>query len=180
MIIEYIFYLLAVLTIISATLVVVSKHPIKSVLFLVLTFFLISAHYILMNAQFLALVNVVVYAGAIMVLFLFVIMFLNLNKETEIVKSYIPWFAATISGGALFLIIISAMEKSLVAIEQAPNSANYNIGLVENLGQVLYRDYLIPMELSSILFFIAMIGVILLGRQGSDKQNPIQNPNQPN
>ena len=82
--IDKIFYILSALTIICATLVVVSRHPIKSVLFLVATFFLISAHYILLNAQFLALVNIVVYAGAIMVLFLFVIMFLNLNKEIEI------------------------------------------------------------------------------------------------
>ena len=104
--IDKIFYILSALTIICATLVVVSRHPIKSVLFLVATFFLISAHYILLNAQFLALVNIVVYAGAIMVLFLFVIMFLNLNKEIEIYKNYVPWFAALISSGCLFLVVI--------------------------------------------------------------------------
>ncbi|MBK9716291.1 MAG: NADH-quinone oxidoreductase subunit J [Saprospiraceae bacterium] len=161
--IDKIFYILSALTIICATLVVVSRHPIKSVLFLVATFFLISAHYILLNAQFLALVNIVVYAGAIMVLFLFVIMFLNLNKEIEIYKNYVPWFAALISGGCLFLVVISALEKT--QLKEVDPNGNFNLGLVENLGEVLYRDYLLPMELSAVLFFIAMVGVVLLNRK---------------
>ena len=77
-------------------------------MFLVFTFFLISAHYVLLNAQFLALVNVVVYAGAIMVLFLFVVMFLNLNQDIERFKSWIPLSAAAISGACLFLVFFSA------------------------------------------------------------------------
>ena len=71
------------LTIGSALMVIISKNPVKSVLFLVLTFFFISGNYILMNAQFIAAVNIIVYAGAIMVLFLFVLMLLNLSKENE-------------------------------------------------------------------------------------------------
>ena len=161
--IDKIFFMLSALTIISATMVVVSKHPIRSVLFLVLTFFLISAHYVLLNAQFLALVNIVVYAGAILVLFLFVIMFLNLNKEIETVKGYFPWFAAVISGGCLMLIVISALEKS--NIRPKSTVSDYSIGMVENLGMVLYRDYLVPMELSAVLFFVAMAGVVLLNRK---------------
>lgn len=161
--IDKVFYILSALTIISATLVITSKHPMRSVLFLVLTFFLISAHYVLLNAQFLALVNVVVYAGAIMVLFLFVVMFLNLNEEMEELKSYIPWFAAVISGGSLMLIVTSALDKSTLISHNT--ESDFNIGLVENLGEVLYREYLLPMELSAVLFFIAMAGVVLLGRK---------------
>ncbi|MBK9270554.1 MAG: NADH-quinone oxidoreductase subunit J [Saprospiraceae bacterium] len=161
--IDKIFYVLSALTIVSATLVIVSKHPIRSILFLVLTFFLISAHYVLLNAQFLALVNIVVYAGAIMVLFLFVVMFLNLNEDVEKHKSFLPWFAAVISGGSLMLIITSALEKSLL-MSPYPTK-DYSIGLVENLGSVLYREYLLPMELSAVLFFIAMAGVMLLSRK---------------
>ena len=81
--IELLTIIIGGLTIGAALMVVISKHPIRSVLFLVVTFFLISSLYILMNAQFLAIVNIIVYAGAIMVLFLFVLMLLNLNKESE-------------------------------------------------------------------------------------------------
>lgn len=160
---EKLFYALSFLTIVSAIMVIISKHPIRSILFLVVTFFLISAHYILLNAQFLALVNVVVYAGAIMVLFLFVVMFLNLNRDIEGFKSWLPLSAAIISGGCVFLIFLSAYKSSLqIEIE---NSGGYQIGLVENLGEILYRDYLFPIEICSVLFLVAMIGVVLLGRK---------------
>lgn len=160
---EKLFYALSILTILSAIMVIVSKHPIRSILFLVLTFFLISAHYVLLNAQFLALVNIVVYAGAIMVLFLFVVMFLNLNRDIEVFKSWLPLFAAVISGACIFLIFLSAYKST----QQLPldNTGGYQIGLVENLGEVLYRDYLFPMEVCSVLFLVAMIGVVLLSRK---------------
>ncbi|HRI00670.1 MAG TPA: NADH-quinone oxidoreductase subunit J [Saprospiraceae bacterium] len=160
--IQYIFYFLSALTIISASLVITSRHPIRSVLFLVLTFFCISAHYVLLNAQFLALVNIVVYAGAIMVLFLFVIMFLNLNRDIETKQSLVPMFAAVISGGCIFLMVISALGNSL---PQTAQPLDNNIGLVESIGMKLYQDYLIPMEISSVLFLVAMIGVVLLNRK---------------
>src|SRR5919112_3551256 len=93
------FYFLAFLTLFAALGVVFSKNPVYSVLCLILTFFTLSGHYILLNAQFLAAVNIIVYAGAIMVLFLFVIMFLNMNKEDESHKSNLSKFAAVTAGG---------------------------------------------------------------------------------
>ncbi len=87
--IEWIFYLLSCLSVIGALMVILSQNPIRSVLYLVFTFFTISAQYVLLNAQFLALVNVVVYAGAIMVLFLFVIMYLNLNTTVLLIVQMI-------------------------------------------------------------------------------------------
>ena len=80
---QILFWFLSVVAIFSALMVITSKNPVYSVLWLIATFFAISGHYILLNAQFLAIVNIIVYAGAIMVLFLFVIMLMNLNKETE-------------------------------------------------------------------------------------------------
>src|ERR1700710_1838990 len=80
---QFLFWFLSILAIFSAILMVVSKNPVHSVLWLIALFFAISGHYILLNAQFLAIVNLIVYAGAIMVLFLFVIMLMNLNAETE-------------------------------------------------------------------------------------------------
>ncbi len=160
---QNLFYILSSLTLFTALMVIISKHPIRSILFLVITFFLISAHYVLLNAQFLALVNVVVYAGAIMVLFLFVVMFLNLNQEIERFKSWIPVSSAALSGAGLFLMLLSAYRtSSTIPVE---NTGGYEIGLVENLGEILYRDYLFPMEICSVLFLVAMIGVVLLGRK---------------
>src|SRR3954468_21256790 len=77
------FWFLSALALLSATMVLISKNPIHSILWLIVVFFSISGHYVLLNAQFLAIVNLIVYAGAIMVLFLFVVMLMNLNKETE-------------------------------------------------------------------------------------------------
>jgi NADH-quinone oxidoreductase subunit J len=81
--VDILFYLLSAIAITSATMVLISKNPIHSVLWLILVFFAISGHYILLNAQFLAIVNIIVYAGAIMVLFLFVIMLMNIKKDAE-------------------------------------------------------------------------------------------------
>ena len=83
---HYVFYFLSFLAILSGLMVVFSKNPIHSVLYLVITFFSIAGHYLLLNAQFLAVVHIVVYAGAIMVLFLYVLMLLNLNVSAEPVK----------------------------------------------------------------------------------------------
>src|SRR5947208_1605736 len=109
---QYVFYFLSFLAILSALMVVFSKNPVHSVLYLILTFFAIAGHYILLNAQFLAAVHIIVYAGAIMVLFLFVIMLLNLNADTEPHKSNKVKFAAAISGGLLLLVLVAVLRKS--------------------------------------------------------------------
>jgi NADH-quinone oxidoreductase subunit J len=96
---EILFFFLSALAVFSAVMVLVSKNPVHSMLWLIMVFMAISGHYILMNAQFLAIVNLIVYAGAIMVLFLFVIMLMNLNTETEPQKHIWMKFAGVISGG---------------------------------------------------------------------------------
>ena len=95
---QILFWFLSVLALFSALMVVTSKNPVYSVLWLIVTFFAISGHYILLNAQFLAIVNIIVYAGAIMVLFLFVIMLMNLNKETEPQKNRWLKMAGAVAG----------------------------------------------------------------------------------
>ena len=97
-IIQILFWFLSVVALFSALMVITSKNPVYSVLWLIATFFAISGHYILLNAQFLAIVNVIVYAGAIMVLFLFVIMLMNLNKETEPQKNRWLKMAGAVAG----------------------------------------------------------------------------------
>ncbi|MBO9636659.1 MAG: NADH-quinone oxidoreductase subunit J [Siphonobacter aquaeclarae] len=158
----YVWYLLTAVTILAALLVVLAKNPIHSVLSLVVTFFCLSAHYVLLNAQFLAVVNIIVYAGAIMVLFLFVIMFLNLREYTEETKSNFAKLGAAIVGGVTLVAIIAALKKV-----QYPMPMRYDVrtGFVETLGEVLFRDYLLPFELVTVLFFVAMVGAVMLGKR---------------
>ena len=105
---QILFWFLSLLAVGSAAMVVVSKNPVHSILFLIVTFFAISGHYILLNAQFIAIVNIIVYAGAIMVLFLFVVMLMNLNAESEPQKNRLLLFIGTIAGASLMLVLVAA------------------------------------------------------------------------
>ncbi|RIJ43092.1 NADH-quinone oxidoreductase subunit J family protein [Pontibacter oryzae] len=169
---ESLFYFLASLTLLCALMVVIAKNPVHSVLFLIITFFTISGHYILLNAQFLAAVNIIVYAGAIMVLFLFVIMFLNISKESEhkVKTSTLSKFAGTIAGGLLFVVLIAALKDTGVT-GYSPDTYNSQVGMVENLGQVLFTQYLLPFELASVLFLVAMVGAVMLGKKETGEQH---------
>jgi NADH-quinone oxidoreductase subunit J len=162
MILELISIILGGMTIGSALMVILSKHPIRSVLYLVITFFFISGHFILMNAQFIAIVNIIVYAGAIMVLFLFVLMLLNLNKVDERKTNYPISFTAVIAGGALLLVILAALKDGITFTNTIVKS---DVGLVENLGTLLFSKYVVPFEISSILFISAMVGAVLLAKR---------------
>ncbi len=161
---EILFWFLSLLALSSAVLVITSKSPVHSILSLIVTFFAISGHYILMNAQFLAIVNIIVYAGAIMVLFLFVVMLMNLNASAEPQKNRFLQFAGLISGGCLFLVIIAALMKSSTAGNMVQLNEG-NAGLIKNLGMVLFNDYVVPFELSSVLFLSAMIGAVVIGKK---------------
>lgn len=166
------FYFLTFLTLFAALGVVFSKNPVYSVLCLILTFFTLSGHYILLNAQFVAAVNIIVYAGAIMVLFLFVIMFLNLNQETEGTqhKSTFMKFAGVIAGGALLVIMIAVLKDAELGAVDTENF-NSQIGMVENLGQLLFTKYLLPFELVSVLFLSAMVGAVMLGKRETQQRH---------
>jgi NADH-quinone oxidoreductase subunit J len=143
--------------------VIFSRNPINSVICLILTFFAISGHYILMNAQFLAIVNIIVYAGAIMVLFLFVIMLMNLNTDSEPQKSGLIRIAGALAGGTLFVVILAALRD--VTVRTPMETGTTDIGLIKNLGRSLFTDYVLPFEISSVLFLSAMIGAIVIGKK---------------
>ncbi|MBP6090208.1 MAG: NADH-quinone oxidoreductase subunit J [Crocinitomicaceae bacterium] len=162
---ETITTILGGLTIGAALMVVISRHPVRSVLYLVLTFFLISSNYILMNAQFLAVVNIIVYAGAIMVLFLFVLMLLNLDKDSEPKTHILVKIASVVAGGILFTVLIAALKDGIALGEAAAPTAQNNEGLVQNLGQLLFSKYVLPFEVSSVLFIASMVGAVLLAKR---------------
>lgn len=162
---EILFWILSGLALFSAIMVLISKNPIHSVLWLIVVFFAISGHYLLLNAQFLAIVNIIVYAGAIMVLFLFVIMLMNLNKETEPQKNIWMKFFGVISGGLLLWIFISSSRSAMDMVGKNVQTVDGNIGLIQNLGKVLFTQYALPFEISSVLFLSAMVGAVVIGKK---------------
>lgn len=167
---QIVFWILAVMTLSFAVGVIMSRNPINSVLFLILTFFTISGNYVLMNAQFLAIVNIIVYAGAIMVLFLFVVMLMNLNSDTEPQKNFLIQLAAVLSGGALLLILVATLKSTITGLEA--NHIDYkqqtNIGLIKELGSTLFNKFVFPFEMASVLFLSAMVGAVVLGKRDKE------------
>ena len=165
---QFLFWVLSVIALFSALMVVTSKNPVFSVIWLIITFFTISGHYILLNAQFLAVVNIIVYAGAIMVLFLFVIMLMNLSKDTEPQKNKWLKLAGAVAGGCLLLVMVAALRNTERNMTEMTTG---DIGLIQNLGKVLFNDYVVPFEISSVLFLSAMVGAVVLGKR--EKSPPL-------
>ena len=160
---QILFWFLSLLAVAGAAGVVLSKSPIYSVLSLIVVFFAISGHYILMNAQFLAIVNIIVYAGAIMVLFLFVIMLMNLNADAEPAKNIYLKISGVIAGMCLMLVFVAALARS--ADVTVPMGKGSDIGLINNLGKALFSTYVVPFEISSVLFLSAMVGAVVIGKK---------------
>ena len=160
---EYLFFFLSAVSIYCALMVLISKKPVHSVLYLTAAFFALAGHYILLGAQFLAVVHIIVYAGAIMVLFLFTVMLLNLNIQGEFQKSNLAKVIATITGGMLLITLIGVLKNFDIATTSDPMMNQ--IGLVKSLGQILFSEYLLPFELSSVLFLSAMVGAVMLGKK---------------
>ena len=160
---RYLFFILSFIAIFAALKVLLSKSPMHSVLYLTLAFFAIAGHYILLNAQFLAVVHIIVYAGAIMVLFIYTVMLLNLNIQGEFPKTRLAKVASIIAGSLLMLTLIGVFKSYDMKVIADPNLNQ--IGLVKTLGKVLFDEYFLPFELSSILFLAAMVGAVMLGKK---------------
>jgi NADH-quinone oxidoreductase subunit J len=164
-----IFYFIAILSILFAVLVISAKNPVHSILYLILTFFTFTIQYILLNAQFLAIVNFIVYMGAILVLFLYTLMLINLNKDSEPMKSNMVKFAAVLGGGCLMIVVIACLKQ--VGVSQPVLLKEPGLGLVKNLGKVLFNEFLLPFEVSSLLLLSAMVGAVLLATK--DKKTTV-------
>ena len=165
-VIQILFWFLSVLALGAAVMVVASKSPVYSILSLIVTFFAISGHYILLNAQFLAIVNIIVYAGAIMVLFLFVVMLMNLNSDSEPPqKNKYLLYGGTIAGSGLLLVLVAALKQSSTAGNQLVQMKYGDVGLINNLGKALFTQYVFPFEITSVLFLSAIIGAVILSKK---------------
>ena len=159
------FFGFAALLVATSLLVVLHKNPVTSALFLVLAFCSLAGIYLLLGAEFLGMVQIVVYAGAIMVLFLFVIMYLNLQHDVEsgvqiAVRRGIGWLA----GAALLLTGATLLRRGWSLGPANETLAGAEAGNVAGIGRVLYSRYLFPFEITSILLLVAMIGVIVIAR----------------
>ena len=159
----YLFYILSILMIFSSIMVLISKKPIYSLLYLIFSFFVLAGHYVLLNAQFLAVVHIIVYAGAIMVLFLFAVMLLNLNLASEVPKSLMARIAGVITGGLLLVTLLGALKGLNTELLKDPTTLQ--IGTVKNLGKILFSEYFVPFEMSSILFISAMVGTLMIAKK---------------
>ena len=168
---QYLFYLFAPISVISALFVVAARSPVNSVIARIVCFVSTAGHYILPNAQFLAAVHIIVYTGAIMVLFLFVIMLLNLNKTVEPRKGLITRIAAVAAGGLFLLTLLGAVKDGIGLAR--PDEYDMAVGLVASVGNSLFTTFLVPFEISSVLFLSAIIGAVTLGKRDKADVNPV-------
>lgn len=160
---QFLFFFIALVAVASAVYFVFAKNPLYAILSLIVTFFSIAALYVLLNAQFLGIVQIIVYAGAIMVLFLYVLMMLNLNAKDESKKHNLLKFTGIISAGIIFVGMIGAYKG--VAITNATTNVDSQIGLTKNLGKLLFNEYVLPFELASILILAGIVGSVLIGKK---------------
>ena len=160
---QFLFFFIALVAVASAVYFVFAKNPLYAILSLIVTFFSIAALYVLLNAQFLGIVQIIVYAGAIMVLFLYVLMMLNLNAKDESKKHNLLKFTGIISAGIIFVGMIGDYKG--VAMTNATTNVDSQIGLTKNLGKLLFNEYVLPFELASILILAGIVSAVLIGKK---------------
>jgi len=162
------FVILAVFAVVTAILVIVQRNPVASAIFLILTFFSLAGIYLLLHAEFIAAIQVLVYAGAIMVLFLFVIMLLNLEKEKRIVtRNRLLKGVGVLLGLALLVQIGTVFQKVLLEGTKGsfPPEKVASLGNTQVVAQLLFTDFLLPFEITSVLLLVAIIGAIMLAKK---------------
>jgi NADH-quinone oxidoreductase subunit J len=163
-----VFYIFAALSVSGALLVVSRKNPVSSALALVLTLFSTAVLFILLFAQFIAAIQILIYAGAIMVLFLFAVMFLNLREESlRFDAQNIP-----LKLGILIAILIISGYFATMGFKKVLSGAAVSnpetFGTVQGIGEVLFRNYLLPFELTSVLIVVAILGVVVIAKRRLD------------
>ena len=174
-----VFYILSAILLLAALRVITARNPVHAVLFLVLAFFTASGIWMLLRAEFLAIVLVLVYVGAVMVLFLFVVMMLdiNLDRLREGFWSYLPLGAAV---GVLMVVeMILVLGGKYFGLEHLPNPADPGAGYsnTKELGRILYTDYVYPFELAAVILLVAIVAAVALtlrGRKDRKHQDPSQ------
>jgi len=160
-----IFYILASVALLSAVMVIWSRNVVHSAIYLVLTFLCVAGVYVLLRAEFVAAVQVFVYAGGIVVLFLFVIMLVNLKDALGPRVRVHATVSAVVAAAATILLLYVAVSGGLRPGYASGHDLAAQGGNLQQIGYALYSDYLLPFEIASILLLVAMIGAIVLARQ---------------
>jgi NADH-quinone oxidoreductase subunit J len=161
---DVLFYVFAALTLLCGALVIAnpfSRNPVTSAMFLVLTIISMAGLFVLLHAFFLAAVQILVYAGAVIVLFLFVIMLLDLKEEQRRKIKMFGLVAGVVSVGAIVAIFLKSLHATNLNARPAPATE----GDTASLGKLLFTQYVLPFEIVSVLLLVAMIGVILLSKK---------------
>ena len=162
----FVFLYFAAVIVTAASLVVLLRNPIYSALSLLVMFFHVAGLYVTLHAEFLAAIQIIVYAGAILVLYLFVVMLLNVKRDERYNQQ------GTV---ALFLGVVLLTEAVLLAVSRGfavatpdpgPEGAAKAVGNTESIGEVLYSTYLFPFEIASLILLVAMIGAVILSKKG--------------
>lgn len=160
------FYLVAFVAIVSGFLVVKCQNPVNSAISLVMTFFCLAIFYVMLNAPFMAAIQIMVYAGAIMVLILFVIMLLNLGQEAH--KRY----AHSVVGGAVagiicLLVSLFFLKRGTATGVKGTVTGDMieSVGHTELIGRTMFTDFLLPFEITSILLLVAIVGAVILAKK---------------
>lgn len=163
--ITYLFILLAILAIGSALTVITNRNTVNSALFLVLNMVSLAGLFLILQAQFLAVIQILVYAGAIMVLFLFVIMLLNVDDEESLFNKFrVKYFVAFIFGAAVLALLLYAVGSTTQMLPKLSAATMANIGTVETIGEVMFSDYLLPFEITGVLLTAAVVGGLLIAQ----------------
>ncbi len=160
-----VFYVLASIALLSAVMVIWSRNVVHSAIYLVLTFLCVAGVYVLLRAEFVAAVQVLVYAGGILVLFLFVIMLVNLDDALGPRVRLHATVSAVVGAAAIALLLYVAGRGGLESTFSPGVDLSAQGGNLQQVGWALYRDYLLPFEIASVLLLVAMVGAIVLARQ---------------
>ena len=162
---ETLFFIFATMAIVSAVIVIVNRNPIYSAVSLVITLFSLAGIFLLLEAYFLAAVQIIVYAGAIMVLFLFVIMLLNPEREAKFLSLAHPrTMIVTLLSITFIGMIFSLVTGSVRYIGEAASSVG-DLGTTRNIGLTLFTKYLLPFEIASLLLLVALVGAVLMTKR---------------
>ncbi|MBD5778984.1 NADH-quinone oxidoreductase subunit J [Pelagicoccus sp. NFK12] len=158
------FYIFATLTLGCAFGVVFSRNPVNAAMFLIMTFIGMAAHFVMLEAYFLAVIQILVYAGAVVVLFLFIIMLLDVGEEKKHRVKPLTWVASLVGFALLILGVVSITSSDNIktASDSLPEAAGASL---KNFGYELFTTYQLPMQVTGFLLLIAMIGVIVLSKK---------------